>query len=160
MNNGLLSDLIPKVKSKPYVLAVEDDKDNLLILKYVIEGLNCTCLDATNGQTAFLLAKKYQPKLILLDILLPDCNGFELIARFKNHRQTRQASIVAVTGLILPEQREQMFQAGCDSYLSKPYLIDDLKTQICHYLNLPKISPYFSFSMFSNPFSSWKIQRS
>lgn len=125
----------PKV-NQPLILAVDDDEDNLVLLIEVIKPLNCSFITATQGQTALNLAQEQQPALILLDVMLPDINGIEVLAQLKQNPQTMAIPVVAVTALAAQEDRDCLLLAGCNDYISKPYMLDELETLICRYLNL------------------------
>jgi CheY-like chemotaxis protein len=125
------------IAKKPVVLAVDDDADNLLVMTYVLELLDCLFITAGDGQTALSLAQTHQPKLILLDIILPSLNGLEVIARLKQVPQTRGIPIIAVTSLVSIADREEILRAGCSDYISKPYVLEDLEAIIRRYLSLP-----------------------
>lgn len=123
-----------EIVTQPMILVVEDNEDNLLLLSEVLLAIDCSFITTTNGNAAILLAQTYQPKLILLDILLPDMNGEEVVYNLKQNPQTMTIPIVAVTALARPEDRKNLLFAGCSDYISKPYLIDDLETIIFRYL--------------------------
>lgn len=125
--------------SRPKILAVDDDEDNLLLLTEVLEPMSCSFMTATHGQAALSLAQDYQPDLILLDVMLPDFNGTEVIRHLRENPKTRMIPIVAVTALARAEDRERLLLAGCDDYISKPYMLDDLEALISHYLNPSRI---------------------
>ena len=124
------------MNNEPIILAVDDDEDNLVLLTEVLEPLNCLVMKATHGQTALRLAQAYQPNLILLDIMLPDLNGIEVVYRLKQNQETAKIPVIAVTALARLEDRDRLILAGCNSYISKPYILDDLEALIRHYLPL------------------------
>jgi CheY-like chemotaxis protein len=64
---------------------------------------------------------------------LPDINGIELVTRLKQDEFTSKIPIVAVTALARMQDREQILQAGCEDYLSKPYMLNELENIICYY---------------------------
>ena len=124
------------MNNEPIILAVDDDEDNLVLLTEVLEPLNCLVMTATHGQTALRLAQAYQPNLILLDIMLPDLNGIEVVYRLKQNQETAKIPVIAVTALARLEDRDRLILAGCNNYISKPYILDDLEALIRHYLPL------------------------
>jgi len=124
------------VNNEPIILAVDDDEDNLVLLTEVLEPLNCLVMTATHGQTALRLAQAYQPNLILLDIMLPDLNGIEVVHRLKQNQETAKIPVIAVTALARLEDRDRLILAGCNDYISKPYILEDLEALIRHYLPL------------------------
>lgn len=119
---------------KPLVLAVDDDEDNLLLLTEVLTPLSCTFITATYGQQALNLAIEQQPALILLDVMLPDISGIEIVRQLKQNPQTMTIPVIAVTALARQEDRDRLFLAGCDDYVSKPYMLDDLEAVIHYHL--------------------------
>ena len=128
-----------KRKSRlPTVLVADDDVDNLMLVSYILEQFDCVLFSAIDGQTALNLVWKLQPDLILLDIRLPNLSGLELMQRLKQHQTTCKIPIIAVTALAGIEDRQKIMHAGCDQYISKPYMLDDMKTLISHYLLLTK----------------------
>ena len=124
------------MNNEPIILAVDDDEDNLVLLTEVLGPLNCLVMTATHGQTALRLAQAYQPNLILLDIMLPDLNGIEVVYRLKQNQETAKIPVIAVTALARLEDRDRLVLAGCNDYISKPYILDDLEALIRHYLPL------------------------
>lgn len=129
---------VPTV-NKLIVLAVDDNEDNLLLLTEVVEPLNCLVMIATQGETAILLAQGYQPDLILLDVMLPDINGIEVVHRLKQNQETEKIPVIAVTALAREEDRDRLVLAGCNAYISKPYILEDLEVLIRRYLPLTSV---------------------
>jgi two-component system, cell cycle response regulator DivK len=120
----------------PLILAVDDDEDNLELLTEVLCPLNCEVVTAKDGRTTIEIAQRRQPDLILLDILLPDICGAEIARLLKQNSQTQNIPVIAVTALARVEDKENLLVAGCNAYISKPYMLDDLEATICRYLNL------------------------
>ncbi|MBE9047109.1 response regulator [Pleurocapsales cyanobacterium LEGE 10410] len=118
----------------PIILAVEDETDNLLLISHVLIFLKLNFITAADGKTAFDLATKYKIDLVLLDLLLPDTNGFELVRRLRENKLTKNVPIIAISGLAQDSDRDRALWVGCNDYLSKPYLIEDLKHKIDCYL--------------------------
>lgn len=121
---------------QPIILAVDDDEDNLLLLTEALKPISSSIITALNGEMAVTLAQDYQPDLILLDVMLPDFNGMEVVRRLKNNPQTMLIRVIAVTALAREEDRQNFILAGCDDYISKPYMLDELETVIYRHLNL------------------------
>jgi two-component system, cell cycle response regulator DivK len=127
-------------RNKPIILAVDDDDDNLVLVSLAVEQLfDCSLVTAVDGETALSLAHIYQPDLILLDIRLHDLNGLEVVRRLKQHPDTQIIPIIAVTALAKREERTSIFAAGCDDYLSKPYMLEDLEAVIRRHLRMPSL---------------------
>jgi CheY-like chemotaxis protein len=126
---------------RPLILAVDDDEDSLLLLFYALESLDCTILTETGGQAALNAAATQKPDLILLDIVLPDIYGVDCIRLLKQNPETQSIPIIAVTALARAEERELILLKGCDAYVSKPYMLDELEALIrCHLPCIPACS--------------------
>lgn len=122
----------------PLALAVDDDPDNLHLMAQFLDLFGCKSLIAADGQTALFLAQKHQPDLILLDILLPDMNGLELLGLLRNNQTTLNIPVVAVTALAQQEDQDRILQAGCVGYLSKPYLLEELEELVYRHISFTK----------------------
>jgi CheY-like chemotaxis protein len=109
------------------ILAVDDNEDNLLLLSEVLNVFDCSLLTATSGQVALIIAQAYNPDLILLDVMLPDLNGVEVVLHLKHNPITENIPVIAVTALAREEDRDRLLAAGCSGYISKPYMIEDLE---------------------------------
>ncbi len=119
---------------QPLVLVVDDNEDNLMLLAFLVEQLDCTIITASDGQTALDLAKTYLPALILLDMMLPDLDGMEVLSRLRQNSLTTTIPVIAVTAMARPEDRDRILSAGCNEYVTKPYAIDELEVLLRQYL--------------------------
>lgn len=123
--------------TSPVILAVDDDRDNLLLIAYALEPLGCCLLTAVDGKSALSIAQRCQPDLILLDILIPYIDGTEVVSRLRKDPKTKRIPVVAVTALARPEDRDRLLQAGCNDCLTKPYMLDEIEAIVQRYLRLP-----------------------
>lgn len=119
---------------RPLVLAVDDDLDNLELISQVLALIKCSFLIAANGHTAIVMAQTHQPDLILLDIMLPDLNGLEVISRLKQDDKTRAIPIIAVTAMAREQDRNTFLMSGCIECVTKPYMLDEVEMIIHRYL--------------------------
>lgn len=122
------------VAQKPVVLVVDDNEDNLSLLAFLVEQLDCTILTAVDGQTALDLAQSYQPALILLDMMLPDIDGIEVLSRLRQNSRTATIRVIAVTAMARSQDRERILSAGCDEYVTKPFNVDEIEALLLRYL--------------------------
>ena len=121
--------------NQPVVLVVDDDQDNLLLIGYQVSLLAaCSVISASNGNTALTMAQQFQPSLILLDVMLPDVDGLEVMRRLKQDPQTHHIPIVAVSAIAQTREIERAIKAGFDDYLIKPYELESLELLINRYL--------------------------
>lgn len=114
---------------RPYkVLIIEDEPELAEILEVNLEHRGFTTLLAENGLTACRLVSAERPELILLDILLPDLDGWEICRMIRSHPETAIARtpIIMVSALGRPEDRLRGFDLGADAYLPKPYSLKEL----------------------------------
>ncbi len=117
--------------SKKKILIVEDHVDSAETLKNQLMHIGYPNVSiATNGPDALKKAHEEKPDLILMDILLPGISGLEVARRLKADPQTRSILILAVTAKITPGDRERCLESGCDGYLGKPFLPQQLKAEI------------------------------
>lgn len=123
----------------PLVLIVDDDLDNIMFVGYVLDILGIEHLFAEDGESALNLAINRIPDLILLDMVMPEINGMEVTRLLKHNPLTAGIPIIAVTGLTLPQHRFAIKQAGCDDYISKPLLIEELEAKIANCLSFSLI---------------------
>lgn len=123
----VLAKSVATTAKQPRILAVDDNEDSLLLLSEVLNVFDCSLLTATSGQAALIIAQAYNPDLILLDIMLPDLNGNEVVLHLKHNPITENIPVIAVTALAREEDRDRLLAAGCSDYISKPYMIEDLE---------------------------------
>lgn len=126
--------------SQPLILSVDDDEDNLILASCALELFGYRVISAADGETALALIDRYPPSLILLDIVMPVLDGEALLDILKKHPKTAKIPIIAVTALASPDDREKLIQLGCDDYLSKPYLLEDLDLTVRRHLRLHQVS--------------------
>ncbi|MEL6162858.1 MAG: response regulator [Cyanobacteria bacterium J06628_3] len=120
----------------PLVLVVEDNEDNLVLISYILESLGCKLIvQRDGGKKTVILAKKHHPDLILLDIVLPEVSGIEILKFLKEEPLTRDVPTIAVTALATKENRENIIRAGFNNYIIKPYLVEELEEMINPYIN-------------------------
>lgn len=116
----------------PRILYIEDEPGNRLLVKRVLEAEGFSVLEATDGISGLEMAAKMHKELdlILLDINLPEIDGYDLAKRFRNTPGLRDIPILAVTANVMRGDRERTLEAGCDGYIQKPIDIDLLPEQI------------------------------
>lgn len=105
---------------KAKILIVDDEKKNIKLLKGMLFSENYNLFEACSGEEALGLVPAIHPDLILLDVMLPGVNGFEVCRQLKQNDKTKTIPIVMVTVLTEKEQRVKALKAGADDFLSKP----------------------------------------
>jgi two-component system, cell cycle response regulator DivK len=114
----------------PRILLVEDDKPNLEILVRRLTRSGYQVLTATTGAEARDLATTELPDVVLMDVGLPDHDGWEITRQLRAHPATQALPIIALTGHIMPDERESAIQAGCNDFHGKPVEFPRLLEQI------------------------------
>ena len=113
------------------ILCIEDNPDNMMLIKRVLQARGYELLEANTGADGLALAKGHDIKLILLDINLPDIDGYEIARalRSSNRRRTAKVPIIAITANALKGDAEKALDAGCDVYMAKPINIQQTKVR-------------------------------
>src|SRR5438067_6881113 len=117
------------------VLIGEDEPDNQVILQTVVESLvGARAEVAGNGLAVLASVSRERPRMILLDLMMPGLDGFQVTRRLKGDPATANIPIVAVSAMARPDDREAALAAGCDEFVRKPFELDDLEAVIRTYL--------------------------
>ena len=127
-------------RDMPLVLVVDDNEDNVLFACGSLDLLNFQYVVARDGQTAIDIAKDKLPDLILLDVVMPGMDGITVMQTLKCNSRTNHIPIIAVTGLAFSAQKKMILKGGCDDYLCKPYLIEELEQKLGLFLDLNSLS--------------------
>ncbi len=121
---------------KKNILYIEDNPDNMMLVKRVLQSRGYNVLEAKNGMDGLRIANDQNVDLILLDINLPDIDGYEVARRLRaseNHKLV-YIPIIAVTANALKGDAEKALEAGCDVYMSKPINIRELWARVEAYV--------------------------
>ena len=112
------------------ILYIEDNHENRLLVRRILEAEGYSMIEATDGPTGLEVAAQMQPDLILLDINLPEIDGYDLARRFRNTPGLQQVPILAITANVMKGDRERTLASGCDGYIQKPIDVDRLPEQV------------------------------
>lgn len=116
------------------ILNVEDTPENRLLVRRILESRGYKVIDAVNALEGIQKATEIQPDLILMDINLPDLDGFTAVTRIRSFPQLTTIPIIALTARNVSDDRERAKAMGCDAYLSKPIEFEELVTSVAKYL--------------------------
>ena len=103
------------------ILVIEDQEDNRRIIRDLLTNSGYEIIEALTGQEGVSAAETHRPSLILMDIQLPDFDGYEATRRIKANPALSAIPIIAVTSYALSGDDVKAHKAGCDAYVSKPY---------------------------------------
>lgn len=108
------------VEVAPTILGVDDHPLNLELLGEYLEGTGCVFVTAADGEEALDAVRRWQPDLVLLDVVMPRLDGIEVCRRIKSDAANRHLPVVLVTSLGSTEDRVRGLEAGADDFLTKP----------------------------------------
>ena len=120
--------------SKGRILIVEDNEDNFQLVRFLLERDGFEVISAANGQEGVETAMREKPDLILMDLSMPEMDGWTAAQKIKAEPETKAIPLLALTAHTLPGDRMRALEAGCDGYISKPinveYLIKTVSSSI------------------------------
>ena len=116
------------------ILVVEDHEDNRRILRDLLTSAGYEMIEAVTGKEGVAMAKTHRPDLILMDIQLPELDGYEATRRIKSDPALRPIPIIAVTSYALSGDDVKAFAAGCAAYVTKPFSPRQLLAKIREHL--------------------------
>jgi two-component system, cell cycle response regulator DivK len=122
------------------ILCIEDNPDNLMLLKRVLEYSGYVLIEAKNGYDGIAIAENQDVDLILLDINLPDIDGYEVTRRLRTSQKASLAKIpiIVITANALKGDAQKALSAGSNLYMTKPIDIHELSAKVDSYLSATK----------------------
>ncbi|WP_414545355.1 CHASE2 domain-containing protein [Nostoc sp. CCY0012] len=112
--------------STPLILIVDDDGNHRSILTSLLQEIGCRTLEASDGKQGLQMVTENHPDVILLDLAMPNMDGFELMVHLQGNPQTRSIPIIVSSASVFEENRQRSLQAGATAFLPKPLQIDEL----------------------------------
>jgi signal transduction histidine kinase/CheY-like chemotaxis protein len=119
---------------KTKILYIEDNRENRLLVRAVLEAAGYLIVDAEDGLAGIEAAIREEPSLILLDINLPGVDGYEIVAILKSFPNLTSTPVVALTAYAMQGDRQRTLVAGCDGYIQKPIDVDAFPRQVAEFL--------------------------
>jgi sigma-B regulation protein RsbU (phosphoserine phosphatase) len=121
------------------ILLVDDNPTNLQVLFQTLEGVGCKLLIAKNGEMALSIAGKALPDLILLDIMMPDIDGYEVCRQLKTNRATSGIPVIFLSALGDTEDKVKGLQLGAVDYITKPFQPDEVIARVNTHLTIHRL---------------------
>jgi two-component system cell cycle response regulator DivK len=118
---------------KKKILVVEDNEQNLYLTTFLLEKGGYEVVTAQTGRKGVEKAQAEKPDLILMDIQLPEMNGYEATTRIKNIAEINRIPIVAVTSYAMAGDREKALAMGCAGYIEKPFAPETFVAEVEKY---------------------------
>ena len=112
------------------ILIIEDNQEIVELVQMILEHMGFDPIVAKTGKQGVNLATSHLPDLVLLDISLPDMDGFTVACQIRQNQKTYSIPILATTGKVSFEDRERCLENGCTDYISKPYTPKELASHI------------------------------
>jgi sigma-B regulation protein RsbU (phosphoserine phosphatase) len=121
------------------ILLVDDNPTNLQVLFQTLEGVGCKLLIAKNGQGALAIAAKALPDLILLDIMMPDIDGYEVCRKLKSNPATADIPVIFLSALVETEDKVKGLQLGAVDYITKPFQPAEVIARVNTHLTIHRL---------------------
>ncbi|MCK6557884.1 PAS domain-containing protein [bacterium] len=125
-------------RHRRHILVVEDDENTRYAMQYILEDQGYQVSFAEGGEQALLKAQHERPHLILMDIMMPQMDGYRVARTLKTQKQLAHIPVVALTAAAMKGDREKALAAGCDDYLTKPFAKKDILAMIEKWLESDK----------------------
>lgn len=120
---------------KNRLLVIEDNEQNLYLMRFLLEKNGFLVMEAKTGRKGIEMALAHTPDGILLDIQLPEMDGYAVARELQKHRTLDRVPIIAVTSYAMAGDREGILAAGATGYIEKPINPDTFVAQISNYLS-------------------------
>jgi signal transduction histidine kinase/DNA-binding response OmpR family regulator len=116
------------------ILVVDDDIRNIFVIASALENFEATILESLDGQEALEILEEEKIDLIMMDAVMPEMNGLEVIQTIRKNDKIKHLPIIAITGKAQKEDEIECLQAGANAYIVKPVNYDELLTKVCYWM--------------------------
>jgi len=120
---------------KNSVMIIEDEPMNITALMHIL-GKDYTIYAEKDSRNSIDTIKQVKPDLILLDVMMPEIGGFDIIKKLKNDEETKDIPVIFVTGKTTPEDEAMGFSLGAVDYINKPFSTDVVKMRVRHQMQI------------------------
>ncbi len=120
------------------ILYIEDNDANRMLVRRVLMAEGYTVVEVPNPLEAIEKLRTTMPNLVLMDINMPDIDGYTLTAMIREYSEFDHIPIIALTANVMKGDKEKSLEAGCDGYIQKPIDIDTLPVQVDKYMKLKR----------------------
>jgi DNA-binding response OmpR family regulator len=140
------------------ILFVDDENQNVQIMKEILSFYPKYRMEiATSGEEALEIAKNYIPDIVLLDIMMPGVDGFEVCRKLRLKTFLNRTKIIMVSGLAMIGDRLKSYEYGADDYITKPFVEDELIAKLDVFSKLNRMEDFYSSSIHSTEKKSDEI---
>ena len=120
----------PPVDDADRILLVDDDPTNLDVLRHTLDGRGYRLFVTRSGESAIEVARRVQPLLIMLDVVMPGIDGYETCRRLKEDPNTREAAVIFLSSLDETKDKVRGLQVGAVDFVSKPFQRDEVIARV------------------------------
>ena len=122
------------MQEKSKILAVDDNSINLAVIEELLES-RYNLMTVSTGTDALKMAQEFRPDLIILDIMIPGMDGYEVCRQIRKSSSLRHTKIIMVSAKAMTAERLKGYQVGADDYLTKPFDGEELLAKVCAQLS-------------------------
>ena len=122
------------MKNSPVILYIEDNHDNRKLVSRILQAAGYTVHGVVDGPSGLAFVQETKPDLILIDIQLPDIDGYTVTTELRKMEALYDTPIVALTANVMKEDQEKSIAVGCNGFIHKPINVDLLPEQVKRYL--------------------------
>lgn len=105
---------------KTKILIIEDNEQNMYMLSFLLESENYEVIKAYSGAEGIKAVQRYEPHIILLDIQLPELDGYAVAKKLREEEKSKNIPIIVVTSYAMPGDKEKAMESGATGYIEKP----------------------------------------
>ena len=121
-------------EEKKLIMYIEDNADNRMLVVRVLTAEGYDIVTAGSAKEGLSLLRNLRPVVILIDINMPEIDGFTLTAKLREMKHLDDVPVVAITANVMKGDREKTFAAGCDGYIQKPINVDLFPQQVAKFI--------------------------
>ncbi len=120
--------------SAPTILIVEDNPDNRQLVRFILEREGYQILEAPDGLKGVAMVRQHMPDLVLLDLAIPEMDGWDVAAELQADPTTKHIPLVAMSAMTLPKDKRKAMELGCVGYIDKPIETNSFAKEVGQYL--------------------------
>jgi two-component system, cell cycle response regulator DivK len=121
------------------VLYIEDNVDNLILVRRILGAEGYSLLEATSAKEGIALAEQHIPDLILMDVNMPEMDGLTATKQLRQNPALKDVPIVALTANIMRDVLAEVMDAGCDGFITKPITVDEFPDQVLKFVSQGRV---------------------
>lgn len=112
--------------NQPVILVVDDIATNIALVKAMLRNKNYEVISAQSGAQALKIAGEKRPDIIILDIMMPGMDGYEVLARLRSNEETKDIKVIMLSAISKEEDIQKAMELGADDYITKPIVVKKL----------------------------------